>query len=294
MKTALVLGGTRFVGKRLVTLLRDSGVLVTVGTRGRSPIPAGVQHVKLDRFDPKSMQSALAQGQWDIVYDQQCYAPEDAITTMDLFKGRVRRYVLCSSGAVYRDAASANSIDAGEDRFDPLHYPIRITGRGVDYGEGKRQSEAVLFQRGSFSSVAVRFPIILGPDDYTRRLRIPVTRVANGEPVNIVNPDSEISLVASSDAAAFLLWLSTVDHTGPFNACSIPSIALKEIVSMIEGATGKAATIRRQPDDDPFSLFWAKSTFTISPARAQRSGFVFLPGRPWLSELVTEEASAGF
>src|SRR5262245_4359674 len=182
VKTALVLGGTRFVGKRLVALLRERNVAVTVGSRGRAPIPAGVQHAKLDRFDPKSMQSALGQGEWDIVYDQQCYAPEDAIAAVDLLKGRVGRYVLCSSGAVYRNGVNAGHLV--EDHFDPFHYSIQLAGCRVDYGEGKRQSEAVLFQRGAFSSVAVRFPIILGADDYTERLRLQVRRVASGEPLN--------------------------------------------------------------------------------------------------------------
>jgi uncharacterized protein YbjT (DUF2867 family) len=34
MKSALILGGTQFVGKRLVQLLIDEGVEVTVATRG--------------------------------------------------------------------------------------------------------------------------------------------------------------------------------------------------------------------------------------------------------------------
>jgi nucleoside-diphosphate-sugar epimerase len=291
VKTALVLGGTRFVGKRLVALLREKGVAVTVGTRGRSPVPEGVRHIKLDRFDPQSLRSALATGEWDIVYDQQCYTAEDSTVTMDLLKGRVKRYVLCSSGAVYRDPGRTESVNASENEFDPLNYPIRLAGRGVDYGEGKRQSEAVLFQRGTFSSVAVRFPIILGPDDYTKRLRIQVRRIAQGEPVNVGKPASEISLVASRDAAEFLLWLSTVEETGPFNACSIRSIALSDIISMIESVTGKSAMVRRQPDEDPFSLFWAASTFSIDPSRAEGCGFAFLPGRGWLSELIRDEAS---
>ena len=286
MKSALVLGGTRFVGKRLVELLRNQGVAVTIGSRGRQPIPPGVKHVKVDRFDLQSMQSALAQGEWDIVYDQVCYTPEDAILAMDLFKGRVGRYVLCSSGAVYKKA-----VDAGEEQFDPFHLPIQLEGRTVEYGEGKRQSEAVLFQRGSFSSVAVRFPIILGPDDYSERLRVQVRRVAAGETVRLVNADSQISLVASSDAAAFLLWLSTIDRTGPFNACSIPCIALKDIVAMIERATGKTATVAREPDENRFSLFWAASSFYMNPTRARQCGFQFLSNREWLESLVREEAA---
>src|SRR5687767_6224232 len=102
-KRILVLGGTRYVGKRLVQLLLDRGDSVTVGTRGRHAVPftGDVTFLKLDRFDRGSTQSALARGEWDIVYDQQCYGPEDAAITVEVLKERVRRYVLCSTAAVY-------------------------------------------------------------------------------------------------------------------------------------------------------------------------------------------------
>jgi len=288
-KRILVLGGTRYVGKRLVQLFIDSGDAVTVGTRGKAPISFSgeVSHVKLDRFDERSMRAALARGEWDVVYDQQCYAPEDAASAIEILKGRVRRYILCSSGIVYK-----NPLNAKEKLFDPLTYPVRFPGReNVDYGEGKRLSEAVLFQQGTFSSVSVRFPIILGADDYTERLRVQVQRVARGRPVKVVNPDAKISLISSDEAASFLGWLSRVHFTGPFNACSTGSIALGEIVTLIEEATGKVATVRTQPGDQAMSLFWARSSFTLSAARAQYCGFPFFRVRDWLPSLVQEEAT---
>jgi nucleoside-diphosphate-sugar epimerase len=287
-KRILVLGGTRYVGKRLVQLFVDTGDAVTVGTRGKAPISFSgeVSHLKLDRFDECSMRTALAKGEWDVVYDQQCYAPEDAAIAIEILKGRAGRYILCSTGIVYK-----NPLNAKEKLFDPLSYPVRFPGReNVDYGEGKRLSEAVLFQQGTFSSVAVRFPIILGPDDYTERVRVQVQRVGQGRPVNIVNPDAKISLISSGEAASFLLWLSRVHFTGPFNACSTGSIALGEIVTLLEEATRKTATVRAQPDDQPMSLFWARSSFTLSAARAQHCGFPFFRIRDWLPSLVQEEA----
>ena len=99
--------------------------------------------------------------------------------TVEILKERAGRYVLCSTAAVY----DRSPIDAGEELFDPLSYPIRFPGRGaVDYGEGKRLAEAVLYQRGTFSSVSVRFPIILGPDDYTERLRVQVVAWPQANP----------------------------------------------------------------------------------------------------------------
>ena len=41
----LVMGGTRFVGKPLVARLMAQGHALTLFTRGKNPVPAGVEHI---------------------------------------------------------------------------------------------------------------------------------------------------------------------------------------------------------------------------------------------------------
>ena len=285
----LILGGTRFVGKRLVHLLADQGHDVTVGARGRTiaSFPNNVQRLKLDRSSKDSMSTALQKSQWDIVYDQICFSADDASSAVEILAGKTGRYILCSSAAVY-----TNPLDAREDAFDPSIYPVQSVERSSSsYAEGKRQAEAVIFQRARFPAAAVRFPIILGPDDYTKRLLVQVKRIASNEPVNIENPDVEISLISSTEAAAFLAWMSGVPHTGSFNACSDGPVSLRTIVGFIEEATGKAALLKRQADTDSFSLFGKPVTATINTDKARRCGFQFQPTRDWLQALVRNAAT---
>ncbi|HEY4554390.1 MAG TPA: NAD-dependent epimerase/dehydratase family protein, partial [Bacillaceae bacterium] len=56
MKSALILGGTRFFGKELVRCLLDKGVDVTIATRGKSGNPFGeeVRQLIADRYDTES------------------------------------------------------------------------------------------------------------------------------------------------------------------------------------------------------------------------------------------------
>ena len=70
MKT-LVLGGTGFVGRRLVEVLTADGAGVTVLNRGVTPVelPAGVARLVADRSDATSMRAALARTEWDAVFD---------------------------------------------------------------------------------------------------------------------------------------------------------------------------------------------------------------------------------
>jgi nucleoside-diphosphate-sugar epimerase len=107
MKT-LVLGGTGFVGRRLVELLTAEGAGVTVLNRGVTPVelPPGVARLVADRSDATSMRAALAGAEWDAVFDVSGVAKvaggADPGDLADLLAGRVGRYVYVSSQSLYR------------------------------------------------------------------------------------------------------------------------------------------------------------------------------------------------
>jgi nucleoside-diphosphate-sugar epimerase len=94
MKT-LVLGGTGFVGRRLVEILTADGACVTVLNRGvtRVELPAGVTRLVADRSDATSMRAALARTNWDAVFDVSGVAKvaggTDPGDLADLLAGRV-------------------------------------------------------------------------------------------------------------------------------------------------------------------------------------------------------------
>jgi nucleoside-diphosphate-sugar epimerase len=52
----LVMGGTRFVGKPLVARLMAQGHTLTLFTRGKNPVPAGVEHITGDRSSDEGPQ----------------------------------------------------------------------------------------------------------------------------------------------------------------------------------------------------------------------------------------------
>lgn len=107
MKT-LVLGGTGFVGRRLVEFLTADGAGVTVLNRGITAVDpsAGVDRLVADRSDPASMRAALAGTEWDAVFDSsgviKVAGGTDAGLLAGLLAGRVGRYVYVSSQSLYR------------------------------------------------------------------------------------------------------------------------------------------------------------------------------------------------
>jgi len=77
----LVLGGTRLFGKKLVELCLQNGHNVTILTRGQSGNPFGtkVKQLIVNRDDADSLSQALSSTTWDIVYDNICYSPNEAV-----------------------------------------------------------------------------------------------------------------------------------------------------------------------------------------------------------------------
>ena len=152
MKQILVLGGTNFFGKKTVQLLLDKGYDVTVATRGNNPVPfeGQVQHIVLDASDAAhaGWQAVQAQ-QWDAVFDNICYNAEDARIRIEKFGQQLKHYYFTSSLATY----AGNKDGYVEADFDPLTYDID-PNKTVDYGEGKRQAEQVLFTQAPFQVVS--------------------------------------------------------------------------------------------------------------------------------------------
>ncbi|RBM21830.1 hypothetical protein DI005_08595 [Prauserella sp. PE36] len=105
----LVLGGSSFVGGRLVRKLLENGDEVTTLNRGRSGNSrAGVHQLIADRRDVDSMKAALSGTEWDAVYDVSGYImatdAENFRALVDLVDGTVGRYVFVSSVMAYEQS----------------------------------------------------------------------------------------------------------------------------------------------------------------------------------------------
>src|SRR3954447_9837500 len=102
----LVLGGSSFVGGRLVKRLLEQGDDVAILNRGRSGSAVdGVRQLIADRKDIDTMKSALTGEEWDAVYDVSGYImatdAENFSGLVDLVDGSVGRYVFVSSVMAY-------------------------------------------------------------------------------------------------------------------------------------------------------------------------------------------------
>ncbi|MFD2615074.1 NAD-dependent epimerase/dehydratase family protein [Paenibacillus gansuensis] len=283
----LVLGGTRFFGRRLVHRLLEQGASVTVATRGNLADDFGdrVQRLLIDREQPSQLAEAALGHNWDVIYDNICYSPQAAEKACELFDGKVKRYIFTSTLSVY----PYGGRDMKEDEFDPYGYDAGGHGEaGLSYAEGKRAAEAVLFSKAPFPVVAVRFPIVLGTDDYTLRMQFHMDRIRQGIAIGIPNPEAKMGFISAAEAADFLVWLKESDVTGPVNACSSGTLSIRDIISMMESEIGKPALIEKETAVENQSPFGVPDDWYMSAAKAEQAGYRFRQLRDWFMPLIKE------
>lgn len=284
-QNVLVLGGTRFFGKDLVDKLLEAGHTVTIATRGNTEDPFGdrVERIKVDRTDEAALAAATEGRRFDVVYDNICYTADEARAAIRVFEGKVGHYVLTSSLSVY----GTGSADMQESLVDAsaLEVPPSPVGQ-VAYGEGKAQAEAVFFREAPFPASAARFPIVLGPNDYTKRLHFHADRIKNGVSFVMPNTEARICFIHEEEAADFLKWLGESGVTGPFNAASAGKPKLRELLAAIDKETGGSVIVLPEGPDSEASPFGIPDDWAMDTSKAKQAGFVFRDLDDWLPGLI--------
>lgn len=185
----LVIGGTRFMGYRLVWSLLLAGHRVTILNRGITPDPFGdrVERIHVDRTTPQFVE-ALADCRFDAVVDFAAYTGDDAWGAVQALRGRVGHYVVISTGQVYL-VREGCPIPSRETDYLGVVIPMPSTPEDEAdwrYGVGKREVEDVLaaaWQKEGFPSTRLRIPVVNGERDQSGRLESYLWRILDGGPI---------------------------------------------------------------------------------------------------------------
>lgn len=121
MPNILVLGGTNFVSSSLAKYLIKKGYNVDILTRGMRKIDyTGYRnHIICDRKSLNELQNSLNAMKYDYVFDISAYTKEDVeilLNSLDLSK--LKKYIFCSSGAVYKQSPKILT-ESAEKGFNP-------------------------------------------------------------------------------------------------------------------------------------------------------------------------------
>jgi nucleoside-diphosphate-sugar epimerase len=249
----LVLGGTVFLGRAVVSEAQALGADVTLFNRGKSgPAPAAVTSLIGDRTVPADLEQ-LAGRPFDIVVDTSGYVPQDV--------GRSAA-VLAASCGHYSFVSSINAYPAwptkpdyrcdGEHDGDPdatrADVPAGLSGP-ESYGwlkVGCERAAARAF--GADRSTSLRAGSIVGPHD-SEVARLPwwIDRVSRGGEVLVPGaPTDPVSLIDTRDLARFALSA----RPGTFDVPGPPGRDTRaELMAACLAATGSDATLTYVDED---------------------------------------------
>jgi nucleoside-diphosphate-sugar epimerase len=283
-KKVLVLGGTRYFGRHLIEDLLAKDYDVTVASRGNvtTPFSKPVNFVTADRKKLEDLKSLATLGPFDIIFDQVCMTGLDAEIAVTAFSNHCKRYIFTSTGSVYD---FTNDHVLIESDFDPKNYAENPNNPNT-YQEDKRKAEAVFSLQSNFPVAMVRFPIVLGMDDYTERLKFHVLKILNQEEIFIPRLVTKMAFISSDEAGKFLSFLGEQTFTGPVNAASTDATTLSALIQQIENATGKKAKFANIETSLNASPFGSELDFNLGNSKASGLGFKFKKLNDYLPNLI--------
>jgi nucleoside-diphosphate-sugar epimerase len=223
----LVMGGTRFVGRPLVARLQAAGHDLTLFTRGRQPLPEGVEHLVGDRGDDAGL-APLEGRSFEVIVDSSGRSQEDSRRVVERTGAPAHRFVYVSSAGVYADSELWPL-----DEDSPTDPASRHAGKG--------ETEAWLRAEG-IPFTSFRPTYIVGPGNYNPVESWFFDRIAQGRPVPLPGDGSTITQLGHvADLAAAMARCIEVDAAANriYNCSGRQGVTFRGLVAAAARAAGK-------------------------------------------------------
>lgn len=281
----LVVGGTMFFGIPMVNALLARGLDVTIATRGNAKVDFNGKYnqVILDRTDSSSVKRVLYGQKFDVIIDKIAFSSNDVKALLENVS--CDRYIQMSSGSVYYNEHE----NITEDEFITSDYPLKWEDYlPDDYSATKRNAErAALEYMEASSCTFVRYPVVLGERDYTKRLRFYIEHIKQQKPMNVDDLDGAMSFIYEKEAGEFIAYLAEHPFSGAINGSSNGLVKVSEIINYAEKGIGKKAVLDESGDFAPFN--GQKEIFSLNTDKAQKAGYVFSDIESWIYKLIDYE-----
>lgn len=282
-RNVLVIGDIRTIEKPLIKKLLTLGNTVTVANKGLSADDFGIDITRLtmDPASPKSTKKALAGRHFDVIFDNTALCSN--YTDNILSNVSCDRYVQISSIQTYREL----SMNMQENQFVPENTELVMCNRrDVDYVEGRRQAEAVLYQKyNQISAVSVRLPYIMPNPS----LAVYCDNIIQDIPLNITDPDRAMTFAKDTDTANFLVWLANQEITGPVNFAGSGFVTVSDIIGYIENKLHKKAVILNDSllPPEPFFKF-RESSYSLDLGKIISAGYQPAELKSWFYQTLDD------
>ena len=236
------MGGTRFVGKPLVSRLLQQGHQLTLFTRGRQPLPAGVESCVGDRQDDTALEQ-LRGRRFEVVIDSSGRTLADSQKVIERTGAPSHRFLYVSSAGVY-----AGSESWPLDEQSPLDPKSRHAG--------KAETEAWLMREG-IPFTSFRPTYIVGPGNYNPVERWFFDRIVHERPIPLPGDGTTITQVGHvEDLAEAMARSLEVDAACNriYNCSSHRGITFRGLIAAAAEACGRECADLDLRSFDPSGL----------------------------------------
>ena len=236
----LVLGGTDFVGRALVSEALALGWDVTALSRGTRGVPEGASQLAADRREAGWL-DVLGDESWDIVVDTWSWEPSAVRDAASALVDRADTYAYISSRSVH-----PYPTPQGADENQPLVEASADDTVYDDYPRAKAGGELAVVAAFGNRALLVRPGLIIGPHENIGRLPWWLTRIARGGDIIAPGPaDGTFQYVDARDLARFTLHLASEGRSGAYSVVNPPdSTTIGDLLELCLSVTGSTGTLR--------------------------------------------------
>jgi 2'-hydroxyisoflavone reductase len=243
MQQALIIGGTRFIGRHLVEEFLDSGYEVALFNRGNHDNPF-VEDEDVDQFTgDRTSGAALAEAneavEPDVVVDCVAYYPGEVEMATSVFED-VDAYVFISSGAAYgTDEIPKREDDTG---LESCSEEQAVDDTMATYGARKAEGDRIVFEAAEdgVNAMSVRPTIVYGPHDYTGRYHYWIDRVRDHDEIVVPGDGTNIHhLVSVYNTVRAIRTVAENGEPGEaYNAGDRTVLTMDELLDLTAEAVG--------------------------------------------------------
>jgi 2'-hydroxyisoflavone reductase len=226
----LIIGGTRFLGRHLLTAALARDHEVTLFNRGNYPAEPGVETIHGDRHNDVDL-AKLKGRRWDVVVDTCGHLPRTVRSAAEILSNSVDVYVFISSQNAYASVGIPGVDETfpratlTTEQLDQANA-IDTSGQpsyGALYGGLKALSEQAAEEAMPNRVLIVRPGLIVGPYDYTDRFTYWVARVARGgEVLAPGRPERFVQFIDARDLAEWIVSMAERKAAGIYNTNFTP------------------------------------------------------------------------
>lgn len=250
----LIIGGTKFLGRHLVSAAQARGHEITLFNRGTKYTDDAPENVEQIHGDRSTDLEKLAGQSWDAVVDTCGFLPQTVKMSAEFLRDAVKQYIFISSISAYANfrekdfdesAPLAELTGEQRERVEKIDPRGELTGPvlGEMYGALKvlceREAEAAMPGR----ALVVRSGLIVGEFDWTDRFSYWVMRTARGgEILAPGSPDRFVQFIDGRDLAWWIVKMAEENRNGIFNVTGKPfDLTFQALLEEIKAATGSDA-----------------------------------------------------